>query len=71
MVMIWICIPATDGCVASEWVRSDCGLTCRMTAVELDMSKETVRTILVQDLGGESYQRSLMEEQKDRHLTLC
>jgi predicted ArsR family transcriptional regulator len=31
-------------------VRSDSQLTCKMIADELDMSKETVRKILVQDL---------------------
>jgi hypothetical protein len=57
-------------------VRSNCQLTCRMISVELDMSKETVRNILVQDLGRRKLSaklvlRNLMEEQKDRHLTLC
>jgi Mn-dependent DtxR family transcriptional regulator len=32
-------------------VRSECHVTCRMIADDLDVSKETVRKILVQDLG--------------------
>jgi DNA-binding Lrp family transcriptional regulator len=32
-------------------VLSDSQLTCRIIADELDMSRETVRKILVQDLG--------------------
>jgi hypothetical protein len=40
------------------------------------MSRETIRKILVQDLGmrklaANLVPRNLMEEQKDRHLTLC
>jgi transposase len=59
-----------------ELVRSDQWLTCRMIADELDMSKETVRKILLQDLGMRKLAvkrmpRNLTEEQKDRHLTLC
>jgi transposase len=34
-----------------ELVMSDHQLTCRMIADELDMSKETIRKILVQELG--------------------
>jgi transposase len=34
-----------------ELVRSDCWFTCRMIADEFDISKETVRKILIQDLG--------------------
>jgi DNA-binding Lrp family transcriptional regulator len=33
-----------------EVMHSDCQLTCRMIADELDMSKETVMNILIWDL---------------------
>jgi hypothetical protein len=47
-----------------------------LIADEFNMSKETVRKILVQDLGMRKLEVKLMpqnltEEQKDRHLTLC
>lgn len=34
-----------------ELAQSDCQLTCRMIADDFGMSKETVKKILVQDLG--------------------
>jgi histone-lysine N-methyltransferase SETMAR len=47
-----------------------------MAAGELDMSKEAVRNIVLQDLGMRKLvvklvARNLTEEQKDRRLTLC
>jgi orotate phosphoribosyltransferase-like protein len=55
-----------------ELVQSVHRLTCKMIADELDMSKETVRKILVQDLGMRKLAvkfvpQNLMEEQKNRH----
>jgi DNA-binding Lrp family transcriptional regulator len=35
----------------TEFVLYDCRLTCRMIADESDMSRETVRKILVRDLS--------------------
>jgi hypothetical protein len=60
----------------SDTVQSDRWLTCRMIADELNMSKKTVREILVHDLGIRKLEaklmpQNLMDEQKDRHLTLC
>jgi hypothetical protein len=60
----------------TELVQSDRRLTRRMIADELAMSKETVRNILVRDLGmrksaAKLVPRNLTEEQKDRCLTLC
>jgi hypothetical protein len=57
-------------------VQSDRWLTCRMIADELDVSKETVRDILIQNVGmrklaAKLVPRNLTEEQKDRRLTLC
>jgi hypothetical protein len=51
-----------------ELVRCD-----RVIADELDNSKETVRKILVQDLGmrKQLVPQNLTEEEKDRRLTLC
>jgi hypothetical protein len=43
-----------------ELVQSDCKLTCRMIADELDMSKETVRKISVLDLGMRKFALKLM-----------
>jgi ribosomal protein S25 len=59
-----------------ELVQSVRWLTCRMIYDDLDMSKPIVRKILEQDLGMrklavKSVPQNLMEEQKDRHLTLC
>jgi hypothetical protein len=59
-----------------ELVQSDRRLTHRLVTDALNMSKETVRKILVQDLGlrklaAKLVTRNLMEEQKDRDLPLC
>jgi hypothetical protein len=61
----------TDAYVAkiSDIMQSDCRLTCRMTADELNV-KETVRKIIVQGLGMRKLAAKLMpwnltEEQKD------
>jgi predicted transcriptional regulator len=59
-----------------ELVRSDHCLTRRMIAYELDVSKETLRKVSVQDIGmrkltAKFMLRNLMEERKDKHLTLC
>jgi hypothetical protein len=58
-----------------ELVQSVRWLTCRMIHDELHTSKETIRKILVQDLGMgklavKFVPQNLMEEQKDIHLTL-
>jgi hypothetical protein len=57
-----------------ELVQSDHLLTCRITADELDMSKETVRKISIQDLDMKKLEaklvpRNLTKEQKGRCLT--
>jgi transposase-like protein len=43
-----------------QLVRSDCQLTCMIIPDELDMHKETVRKILVQDLGMRKLAAKLM-----------
>jgi orotate phosphoribosyltransferase-like protein len=67
----------TDGNIVkiSELLRPDRQLTRRMIADELDMSKETVRKILVQDLGmrrlaTKLMPQNLMGEQKT-DISLC
>jgi histone-lysine N-methyltransferase SETMAR len=59
-----------------ELAQSDYWLTCRMIADERDISKETIRKMLVQELGvtklaAKLVPRNLTEEQKDRRLILC
>ena len=60
----------------NELVRRDRRLTIRMMAEELEMSKESVRTILVENLGmkkicARMVPKLLSDEQKSRRMRVC
>ena len=62
----------TEENVERVWqkVRSDCRLTVRMTANELSMNSERVRTIITEEMGmrkicGKRVPRLLTDEQKN------
>lgn len=62
--------------LVNEVVRRDRRLTIRMMAEELEMSKESVRTILVENLGmkkicARMVPKLLSDEQKSRRMEVC
>ena len=62
--------------LVNELVRKDRRLTIRMMAEELEMSKESVRTILVENLGmkkicARMVPKLLSDEQKLRRMEVC
>ena len=62
--------------LVNQLVRQDRRLTIRMMAEELEMSKESVRTILVENLGmkkicARMVPKLLSEEQKSRRIQVC
>ena len=72
------CTSTTDTNIEKVWqlVRSDRRLTIRVIANELEMDKETVRTILVATLGmrkvcSKMVPRLFTEEQKAQRLNAC
>ena len=59
-----------------QLVRSDRRLTVRMIAEELSMNRETVRTILVQELGmrkvcAKMVPKLLTDDQKEHRVNVC
>ena len=62
--------------LVNKVVRRDRRLTIRMMAEELEMSKESVRTILVENLGmkkicARMVPKLLSDEQKSRRMEVC
>ena len=59
-----------------QLVQSDCRLTVRMIADELGLNRESVRTILLHNLGmrkvcGNLVPKILSEDQKQRRVNFC
>ena len=59
-----------------QMVRSDCRLTIRMIADNLDLNRESVRNILLHDLGmrkvcAKLVPKILSEDQKQRRVDFC